>query len=209
MSTSFMWDDVGDNNWETAHWSRGEMTIVAATAGTPGSFEVGSDQTTVFSAGVKFRVFGSTGNDGEYTVVSSSYSAGPNTTIDVASVADGTDDGSIVLQPAWPGDTESTVDDEVYINASTHVPQSNPSSPLTLSELECYASVAQYDLGANITVTDSLILGAALEHRRRTLRRDRKPRLLRLAARQGGQRRAPCRPTSRSTTSLETGLVAR
>ena len=52
------------------------------------------DLSASFPDASEFTVAGSTGNDGQYTVVSTAYSA-PDFTITVASVADGTDNGTV------------------------------------------------------------------------------------------------------------------
>ena len=53
------------------------------------------DLTTSFPDGSEFTVEGSTGNDGQYTVVGTSFAGAPDFVITVAAVADGTDDGTI------------------------------------------------------------------------------------------------------------------
>lgn len=58
------------------------------------TFTVEGDVTGDFATGDKFKVTGSTGNDGTYTITNISYSS-PDTTITVANVPDGTDDGVI------------------------------------------------------------------------------------------------------------------
>lgn len=72
-----------------------DLTIIAADAGA-NTFVVATDVTATFTEGTRFVVFGSTGNDGVYEVVSAVYGA-PNTTITVASVVDDTDDGELAL----------------------------------------------------------------------------------------------------------------
>jgi hypothetical protein len=69
------------------------FAIVAVAAGAGGTFSVAGNFTATFYAGVPFTVFGSTGNDGSYTVASSIFSLG-NTVITVtgtipSAVADG------------------------------------------------------------------------------------------------------------------------
>ena len=59
------------------------------------TFTVSGDMTAYFTNGVVFTVSGSTGNDGDYTTVGNSTYAGGVTTITVADVPDGTDDGNI------------------------------------------------------------------------------------------------------------------
>lgn len=59
-------------------------------------FTVAGSHASEFTVGLKIRVAGSTGNDREYTVVSSAAVAGPNTQIVVAeTVADATADGNL------------------------------------------------------------------------------------------------------------------
>jgi sulfatase-modifying factor enzyme 1/putative metal-binding protein len=62
----------------------------------PSQFQVAGDQTATFTAGTLFACRGSTANDGNYTVASSSFAAG-NTTITVGeTIADATADGTLV-----------------------------------------------------------------------------------------------------------------
>lgn len=74
--------------------------ITAATPGTPGTLTIAGDHTAEFYplAGTVpaavFHVTGSTGNDGYYSVVSSSFGGG-NTTITVETLPDGTADGDL------------------------------------------------------------------------------------------------------------------
>lgn len=75
-----------------------EADIATATAGSTDQFTVAGDLTGVLGVGETFYVYGSTGNDGEYTVLAISYDLGTDTTtISVLAVADGTDDGTL----AW------------------------------------------------------------------------------------------------------------
>jgi len=60
------------------------------------TFKVADDMTAYFTDGVEFTVSGSTGNDGDYTTVGNATFAAGETTITVANVPDGTDDGDIV-----------------------------------------------------------------------------------------------------------------
>lgn len=71
-----------------------EYPIIAVTSGINGTFTIDGDIQTLFGAGVKFVIEGSTGNDAEYTVVSVTLTAG-DTVITVSSVPDGTVDGTI------------------------------------------------------------------------------------------------------------------
>jgi len=59
------------------------------------TFKVADDMTAYFTDGVEFTVSGSTGNDGDYTTVGDATFAAGETTITVANVPDGTDDGDI------------------------------------------------------------------------------------------------------------------
>lgn len=73
------------------------------------------DLSALFPNSSEFTVTGSTGNDGQYTVTSTSYSS-PDFTINVASVADDTDDGTISPH-AGVSDDSNTED----INATGHI----------------------------------------------------------------------------------------
>lgn len=57
--------------------------IVASTAGSNGTFSVAGDHTASLVAGVVFHVDDSAGNDGSYTIMSSTFGAGPNTIVTV------------------------------------------------------------------------------------------------------------------------------
>ena len=59
------------------------------------TFKVAGDMTAYFTDGAVFTVSGSTGNDGDYTTVGNATYAAGETTITVADVPDGTDDGDI------------------------------------------------------------------------------------------------------------------
>lgn len=62
------------------------------------TFTVAGNQTSVFTAGSQFAVVGSTGNDGTYTVVSSTF--GASTVITVAeTISNATADGTIYVGP--------------------------------------------------------------------------------------------------------------
>lgn len=78
--------------------STGTMAGYAITAVSTGSkrFTIAGAHASEFTVGLKIRVAGSTGNDREYTVVSSADVAGPNTQIVVAeTVASSTADGNL------------------------------------------------------------------------------------------------------------------
>jgi hypothetical protein len=73
------------------------FAINAVVTGATGSFRVATDQRQYFPVGYKFKVVGSTGNDGTWTVKSpgATYGGG-NTTIPVIeTVPDATVDGSV------------------------------------------------------------------------------------------------------------------
>jgi len=59
------------------------------------TFKVAGDMMAYFADGVVFTVSGSTGNDGDYTTIGNATYAAGETTITVANVPDGTDDGNI------------------------------------------------------------------------------------------------------------------
>lgn len=67
--------------------------VVASTSGLNGTFSVVGDQTATLTAGTIFHIDNSQGNDGSYTVLTSTFGAGPNTVITVTGtvpVASGT-----------------------------------------------------------------------------------------------------------------------
>lgn len=85
-------DDAADTNLIS---SLPQYTIDDADAGA-NTFKISDDGdlTSSFPDGSEFTVEGSTANDGQYVVVGTAYSA-PDFTITVASVTDGTDDGTV------------------------------------------------------------------------------------------------------------------
>jgi hypothetical protein len=88
---------------------RGSMTsmvpaylITAVIIGAGGTFSIAGNRTSDFNVGFKFTVTGSTGNDGVYTVATSTY-VGPDTDIVVIpadDILDGTVDGTILAYSA-------------------------------------------------------------------------------------------------------------
>ncbi len=76
-------------------------TIATATAGVAGAGEFTISSTTdissLFSVNQRFYVTGSTGNDSAYTVASATYAANVLTLVPNEAVADGTDDGQIIV----------------------------------------------------------------------------------------------------------------
>jgi len=72
----------------------GGYEVTAVVAGAAGYFQVAGNHLDEFLVGQTFTIYGSTGNDGTYTVVSAALSAG-NTRITVAMVPDATVDGHI------------------------------------------------------------------------------------------------------------------
>ena len=75
------------------------------------------DYTSSFPDGSEFTVEGSTGNDGQYTVVGTAYGA-PNFVITVAAVADGTDDGTIAPHAGVASVNTNTFTDTGKINGA-------------------------------------------------------------------------------------------
>ena len=83
-------------------------SIVSASAAAK-TFGIAGDLTTTFPAGSAFNVYGSTGNNGSYTVSSSTYTA-PNTIITtVAAVPSSTADGVITKGNLYAAQTKITV----------------------------------------------------------------------------------------------------
>jgi len=81
-------------DYSPAHEERDPYPIVSVSI-TLDSFAVAGDKTSKFPAGFKFNVRGSTGNDGEWTVSSSTFD-GENTVVSVTgNVTDTTADGKI------------------------------------------------------------------------------------------------------------------
>ncbi len=78
-------------------WDQGDIELVITTATTATDVvTIAGDLTNRFSVGDTIYIYGSTGNDGEDTITSISYDPGTNlTTIGVAVLADGTDDGKV------------------------------------------------------------------------------------------------------------------
>lgn len=76
------------------------FAIVGVSSGANGTFSIAGDQTPLFVAGYKFKVFGSTANDGEYTVQSASFSTNTDIIV-VETIADGTVDGSIMSHAGY------------------------------------------------------------------------------------------------------------
>ena len=64
-------------------------------SGAGGSFQVSGDQTSLFTVGTTFSVTGSTGNDGPYTVTSSSFAASLTTIVVDGSIPIATADGTV------------------------------------------------------------------------------------------------------------------
>jgi len=89
--------------WHEA-WYGPTFDIATADAGA-NTFTVSGDQTAFFIDTASFKVVGSTGNDGSYTCSGNATHSAGVTTITVASVADGTDDGRIVHEEYIGGPT--------------------------------------------------------------------------------------------------------
>lgn len=76
----------------------GDRFVIDAADDGAGTFVIDGDWADFFAVGTDFLVSDSTGNDGEYTVTAVAYAPSTDkTTITVAAVADGTDDGEISL----------------------------------------------------------------------------------------------------------------
>ena len=91
----FEFNDEQTYTMEFGQKGSASFTVAAADA-TANTFTIATDLTGTFRATRTFTVSGSTGNDGTYTTVASEYDGSTNTTVYVASVADDTNDGSIV-----------------------------------------------------------------------------------------------------------------
>lgn len=78
-----------------------EFALFAITAVNQGaqSFTIAGDHAADYPAGVSFDVSGSTGNDGGYTVVSSTFGAGSTVIVTVEAISDATADGAIESPP--------------------------------------------------------------------------------------------------------------
>lgn len=87
---------VGDNN--TSH------AITAVDQGS-NTVTVAGDQTAIAAAGSKFQIAGSTGNDGVYTVATAVFADGSTTIGTQETVADGTEDGDVLLGILWQDTT--------------------------------------------------------------------------------------------------------
>jgi len=85
--------------WETFQFS---FTITGVSISSK-YFEIDGDLTGTFVVGYKFSVYGSTGNDGTYTVLSRTYTGGKTRIFTVEAIANGTVDGIIGHSLyAWP-----------------------------------------------------------------------------------------------------------
>jgi len=73
------------------------LAITAVGVGAGGTFTVAGDYRSVFVTGFVFTVDGSTNNDGDWTVASSTYTGG-NTVITVTGTVDATADGDIIYR---------------------------------------------------------------------------------------------------------------
>ncbi|KKN29015.1 hypothetical protein LCGC14_0848500, partial [marine sediment metagenome] len=73
------------------------FVITAVTLGASGTFGIAGDQTSFFTSPEDFSVTGSTGNDANYVVASSSFGAGTTTITVVGIIPDGTVDGDICI----------------------------------------------------------------------------------------------------------------
>jgi len=96
--------------------------ITAVGTGAGGTFGIAGDHTTELAAGTRFNVVGSTGNDGTYTVQSSSYGS-PTTTITVTAdetVADATVDGQVHVGQIGLDNTSIEIHQTVSISALTY-----------------------------------------------------------------------------------------
>lgn len=91
------------------------VSIIGITSGTNGKFVVANDFVANFPASSGFTVKGSTGNNGTYTVISSSL-VGSNTEITVANVPNATTDGKIIYATTSTGiDANNNVENNVAI----------------------------------------------------------------------------------------------
>lgn len=73
------------------------FVITAVTPGASGTFGIAGDQTSFFDPTADFSVTGSTANDANYVVASSSFGAGTTTITVVGTIPDGTGDGNICV----------------------------------------------------------------------------------------------------------------
>lgn len=97
----YYYDVPNDNFVDISKRDVSTFAIDAVDTGTK-VFEVVGDQTSTFTTGRRFGVIGSTGNDGYYTVASSTF-AGPNTEITVdETIPDDTADGDIQIDTRYP-----------------------------------------------------------------------------------------------------------
>jgi len=87
-------------------WVQLTQTSYAIVAVSTGSnwIEINGDQTALFTGGVGFHVENSTGNDGDYVVISSSFTGG-HTRIVVASVPNATANGDLYITDAPRGNS--------------------------------------------------------------------------------------------------------
>lgn len=89
-------DTITDSIYMFSYCLSGNFAITDVNTGTK-TFTISGNRSGVFSAGEQFAIEDSTGNDGNYTVVSITYSA-PNTLIVVSeTIPDATVDGNILF----------------------------------------------------------------------------------------------------------------
>jgi len=162
--------DTGDGlqDWVNATQSAGLIaggaitattyTIKAADA-TANTFTIAGDVSAYFTNGTEFTVYGSTGNDGNYTTVGDATYNGGNdeTTITVADVPDDTDDGSIrdgrIDVAAITGMVKTTDDSIDGVTAFVDVPAK---SHIALTDASTNWVYASYGGGTPvIEVTDT------------------------------------------------------
>lgn len=99
-----------------------KRAIAAVGTGAGGTVSTAGDHTTEFAVGAQFRISGSTGNDGIYTVQSRVYSA-PNTVITVQSdetIASATVDGYVYVGQIGLNNTSILTGQVVSVSGFTY-----------------------------------------------------------------------------------------
>lgn len=122
-----------------------------------GAFRVATDITAQLTVGNKFRVRGSTGNDGIYTVRSGSAFSGGNTTINVAeAVPNATADGTVdlVATPSIAA-TEFTAPGgsaKSFYNASIDLAALHPGGDIAQYSVSAYQKLGSFYIPSTDTV---------------------------------------------------------
>lgn len=106
------------------------FAITAANSGT-GAFTIVGDHTAALPVGVPFTVSGSTGNDGTYSVASSTFGAGSTVIVTNEGFGDNTADGTIQAPALYVG-TFTLPPGSLYVGGMLRIEESWVAYPLAL-----------------------------------------------------------------------------